>query len=174
MNRLACVVIALAAGCGGSGFSTGTATLSGLTPTPMSASATSFNAADGAGTMVMGWKISFWEQADGADCQSADTHRVAAVSIFTGQAVASGKKATLELGDVVIVTDSPPTVAGTGAATMGAEGLGQIVGSVSITQFHLKTDFSADEIKGSISAGGNDSNGAGVAISGSFDAPVCE
>ncbi len=174
MNRLACVVIALAAGCGGSGFSTGTATLSGITPSPMSASATSFTGADGAGTMLMGWKISFWEQGDGADCQSNDTHRVAALSIYTNQPPASGKKATLELGDVGIVTDSPPTVAGTAAATMGAEGVGQIVGSVSITEFHLKTDLSADEIKGAISAGGNNSSGAGVALSGSFDAPVCE
>jgi hypothetical protein len=174
MNRLACVVIALATGCSGSGFATGTATLSGLAPTPMSASATSFNAADGAGTMVMGWKISFWQQGEGADCQSADTHREAALSIFTGQPVASGKKAMLELGDYPITTDSPPTVAGTGAATMGAEGVGQIVGSVSITQFHLRTDLSADSIKGTVSAGGNNASSAGVAINGSFDAPVCE
>lgn len=174
MNCLACVVIALAAGCGGSGFSTGTATLTGVSPAPMSASATSFNDADGAGTMVMGWKISFWEQGDGADCQSTDTHRSAAISIYTKQPVVSGKKATLELGDVAIVTDAPPTVAGTAAATMGAEGVGQIVGSVSITTFHLRADLSADEIKGSISAGGSGSGGAGVAISGSFDAPVCE
>ncbi len=174
MNRLACVVIALAAGCGGSGFSTGTATLTGITPTPMSASATSFTGADGTGTMLMGWKISFWEQGDGTDCQSNDPHREAAVSIYTHQPPASGKKAMLELGDVAIVTDSPPSVAGTAAATMGAEGVSQIVGSVSITEFHLRTDLSADEIKGTISAGGNNSNGGGVPITGSFDAPVCE
>ncbi len=174
MNRLACVVIALAAGCGGSGFETGTATLTGITPSPMSASATSFNEADGAGVMLMGWKISFWEQGDGADCQSADSHREAAISIFTNQPVVSGKKATLELGDDSIVVESPPTVAGSAAATMGAEGIGQIAGIVTITEFHLRTDLSADSIKGTVQAAGNDSGGTGVAITGSFTAPVCE
>jgi hypothetical protein len=172
MKRLLGLTL-FAAACSGSGFSTGTATLSGLTPPAMSASATSFAGADGAGTMVMGWKISFWEQGPGADCQSNDPHRVAAVEIYTNQPAVSGKKASLQLGDVVIVTDSPPTVAGTDAATMGAENVGQIVGTISITTFHLKPDLSADDIKGSVAAGGNGSAG-GVALTGSFDAPVCE
>ena len=67
----------------------------------MSASATSFVDADGAGTMVMGWKISLWEQGAGADCQSNDTHRVAAVSIYTNQAPVSGKKAMLDTSEIV-------------------------------------------------------------------------
>jgi hypothetical protein len=74
----------------------------------------------------------------------------------------------------VIVAESPPTVTGTNAANMGAQGIGGIVGSVNITEFHLKTDLTADDIKGTISAGGNDSNSSPVTISGTFDAPVCE
>ncbi len=172
MKRLA--LVTLIAACGGSGFETGPASISGLTPAAMSASATSFNDADGAGTMVMGWKISFWEQADGADCQSNDTHRLAAVSIYTNQPVADGKKAMLVDGDIVITSDNPPTVAGTVVATMGAEKIGSIVGDLIITDFHLKTDLSADQITGSLSAGGADANGTGVTIAGDWTAPVCE
>jgi hypothetical protein len=148
--------------------------LSGIVPTPMSASATSFTEADGAGTMVMGWKLSFWEQGSGADCASNDPHRVAAISIYTNQAAASGKKATLEASQVVIVTESPPTVTGTAAATMGAEKIGNIVGNLTISSVHVRQDLSIDDIKGSVSAGGTDGNSAAVSISGSFDAPVCE
>jgi hypothetical protein len=174
MKRIACLTV-LAAACGGSGFETKPATLSGITPNPKSASSTSFNAADATGTMVMGWKISFWEQADGADCMSNDTHRLAAVSIYTAMPVTMGKKAMLDApGDIVIVTDSPPTVQGTAAATMGAEGIGGIVGSISISEFHLKTDLTVDDMKGTVSAAGNDMNGAAVQITGSFEAPVCE
>lgn len=174
MKRIACLTV-LAAACGGSGFETAPAMLSGITPNPKSASATSFNSADATGTMVMGWKISFWEQGDGADCMSNDTHRLAAVSIYTNMPVTAGKKAMLDApSDIVIVTDSPPTVQGTAAATMGAEGIGGIVGSVSISEFHLKTDLTADDMKGTVAAAGNDMNGAAVQISGSFEAPVCE
>jgi hypothetical protein len=174
MNRLACLSLIAFAACGGSGFETGTATLSGITPTVMSASSTSFNAADASGTMLMGWKISFWDKGSGADCQSNDPIRLAAVSIFTNQPVVAGKKAMLDSGDVVIVADSPPAVTGTTAANMGAQGIGGIVGSVTISDFHLKTDLSADDIKGTVSAGGNDMSGTGVQLTGTFDAPVCE
>ena len=173
MKRLACVLL-FAAACGGSGFETGTASLTGITPAVMSASSTSFNAADASGTMLMGWKISFWDKGSGADCQSNDPVRLAAVSIFTNQPVVAGKKAKLDSGDVVIVADAPPAVTGTSAANMGAQGIGSIVGSVTITDFHLRTDLSADDITGTVSAGGNDSGGTGVTISGTFDAPVCE
>ena len=74
----------------------------------------------------------------------------------------------------MIVAESPPTVTGTTAANMGAMGIGQIVGSVDITEFHLKPDQTADDIKGAISAGGNDMNGSPINITGMFDAPVCE
>ncbi|HET9988149.1 MAG TPA: hypothetical protein VFQ65_06510 [Kofleriaceae bacterium] len=173
MKRLACLIV-FAAACGGSGFETADATMTGIVPTPKSASATSFTGADGGGNMVMGWKISLWEQGAGADCMSNDTHRVAAVSIYTNQAPVSGKKAMLDKAEIVIVTDSPPTVTGTYAATMGAEKISNIVGQVSITDFHLKPDLTVDDMKGSINAAGTDGNGANVAISGTFDAPVCE
>jgi hypothetical protein len=173
MKRLACLTV-FAAACGGSGFETAPAMMTGINPMVQSASATSFNAADGAGTMLMGWKISLWQQGDGADCMSNDTVRLAAVSIFTNQPVVSGKKASLDAGDIVIVAESPPTVTGTTAANMGAMGIGQIVGSVNITEFHLKPDQTADDIKGTVSAGGNDMNSSPVTISGTFDAPVCE
>ena len=174
MKRLACLTV-FAAACGGSGFQTAPAMLTGITPVVQSASATSFNAADGSGTMLMGWKISFWEQADGADCMSNETHRLAAVSIYTNMAVVMGKKAMLDApSSIVVVADSPPTVQGTAAATMGAEGIGGIVGSVSISEFHLKPDLTADDIKGTVATAGNDSNGAAVQISGMFEAPICE
>jgi hypothetical protein len=173
MKRLACLIV-LTAACGGSGFETADAMMTGIVPSPMSASSTSFTDADGAGTMVMGWKISLWEQGAGADCQSNDTHRVAAVSIYTNQPVVMGKKAMLDTSEIVIVTDSPPTVTGTFAATMGAEKIGNIVGQVSITDFHLLPDLTADDIKGSVNAAGTDGNGANVSISGTFEAPVCE
>jgi hypothetical protein len=173
MNRLACLLV-FAAACGGSGFETADAMITGIVPSPQSASATSFVDVDGAGTMVMGWKISLWEQGAGADCQSNDTHRVAAISIYTNQPPVSGKKAMLDTSEIGIVTDSPPTVNGTYAATMGAEKIGSIVGQVSITDFHLKPDLTADDIKGSVNAAGTDGNGASVAISGTFEAPVCE
>ena len=173
MKRLACLIV-FSAACGGSGFETADAMLTGIVPTPMSASATSFVGADGAGTMVMGWKISLWEQGAGADCMSNDTHRVAAVSIYTNQPPVSGKKAMLDTSEIGIVTESPPTVNGTYAATMGAEKIGSIQGQITISDFHLKPDLTADEMKGSINAAGTDGNGAAVAISGMFDAPVCE
>jgi hypothetical protein len=173
MTRLACLLV-FAAACGGSGFETADAMITGIVPSPQSASATSFVGADGAGNMVMGWKISLWEQGAGADCQSNDTHRVAAISIYTNQPPVSGKKAMLDTSEIGIVVDSPPTVNGTYAATMGAEKIGSIVGQVSITDFHLKPDLTADDIKGSVNAAGNDANGAAVTISGTFEAPVCE
>jgi hypothetical protein len=174
MKRLVLVTL-FAAACGGSGFTTAPATVTGIVPSPMSASATSFNEADGAGTMVMGWKISLWEQGDGADCLAAETHRVAAISIYTNQATVMGKKASLDEGQqIVIVTDSPPTVSGTAAATMGAEKIGSINGTLTITEFHLKPDLTVDDIKGSLIGAGNDSNGAAVQLSGTFEAPICE
>lgn len=173
MKRLACLIV-LTAACGGSGFETADAMITGIVPSPMSASSTSFTEADGAGNMVMGWKISLWEQGAGADCASNDPHRVAAISIYTNQPVVAGKKAMLEAAEIVIVTDSPPTVTGTYAATMGAEKIGSIVGQVTISEFHLKPDLTADDIKGSVNAAGNDANGAAVQIGGTFDAPVCE
>jgi hypothetical protein len=163
------------AACGGSGFESGTAMLTSIKPAPMSASAVSFVGADGSGKMVLGWTIDFFEQGAGADCQSQDVHVVASVGIFSNT-VDDGthKKAMLATGDIVIVATSPPTVQGNAAATMGATGINSIVGTVTITEFHLRPDLSADRINGTINAGGTDSTGTAQSITGTFMAPVCE
>jgi hypothetical protein len=59
------------------------------------------------------------------------------------------------------------------AATMGAEGVGQIRGTVDINEFHLDAKQNPDRIDGTINAGGTDDNGAAVAVTGMFSAPVC-
>ena len=175
MQRLSLVVALLfVVACGGSGFESGAAMLTSITPPAMSASAVSFVGPDGAGTMVMGWTIDFFEQGAGADCASAEVHVVASVGLFTNQAPVMGKKAMLATGDIVIVTTSPPTVTGNAAATMGAEGINSIVGTVTITDVHLKTDLSTDKISGTINAGGSDGQGVAKSITGTFAAPVCE
>jgi len=69
---------------------------------------------------------------------------------------------------------NPPMIANQYAAIMGAEGVGQIVGTVMIDEFHLDAKGNPDKITGSINAGGTDSGGAGVAVTGMFTAPVCK
>lgn len=176
MHRLMCLFVVGIAACGGSGFTTGEASLTNVTPAVKSASATSFTAADGNGTMVLGWTIDLFEQGPGADCQSSDVHVVASIGIFTSQTPdATHKKAMLTTGDIVIVTASPPAVNGTAAATMGVMGVADIVGTVSIATFHLKGDGTPDRIDGTINAGGtSSSSGAGVSMTGTFTAPICE
>ena len=175
MQRTLVLLVVFTAACGGSGFESGTATLSSITPPVMSAGATSFVGPDGAGTMVMGWTIDFFDAGSGADCLSADVHVLASLGIFTNQMKdATHPKAMLQTGDIVIVTTSPPTVTGNASATMGAEGISSILGTVSVTNFHLRTDLSADLIEGTLNAGGTDGMGNGKMITGTFSAPVCE
>ena len=76
--------------------------------------------------------------------------------------------------DIPIVIASPPTVQGQAAANMGAEGVGNIVGTVHIATFHLNAQSKPDEIDGTVSAGGADNTGNGVAVTGTFTAPVCD
>src|SRR5512140_1805796 len=124
MYRLACLVVVVAA-CGGSGFTTDAASLTGLNV--KSAGATSFVGADAAGTMVMGWTIEFFSEGPGADCKSSDVIPVASIGIYTNQMQdATHKKAMLQNSDIVIVTQSPPMVNGNAAATMGADGFSMI------------------------------------------------
>lgn len=149
--------------------------LTGITPPVMSAASVSFTQADGSGTMVLGWTLKFYTQGAGADCQADDVKPIGSVGIFTSQPPdASHKKAMLQTGDIVIVTASPPTVSGSAAATMGVMDIADIVGTVTITDFHLLPDLTADKISGMISAGGTDKTGNGVSITGMFVAPVCE
>ena len=173
MKRLACLLV-VAAGCS-SGFETGEAMLTSIDPAVKSASANSFTQADGNGTMVLGWTIDFFSQGAGADCMADDVQPIASIGIFTNQPPDGAKKAMLQDNtDVVIVLDSPPKVSGNTAATMGVDGISSIAGEVIITNFHLRTDLTADRIEGTVNAGGTDKNGTAVAITGSFKAPVCE
>lgn len=172
MDRLGCVFLVATAACGATGPGTGTASLTNVTPMIKSASATSFVGADGGGQMVLGWKLEFTDANPGSNCKSADVHTVASIGIFTNQlASGSAKTATLQTGDIVITTDSPPTVTGTAAATMGAPGVSSIGGTVSISEFRLDN---SGTINGTINAGGAASGGGSIALTGSFIAPVCD
>lgn len=171
MQRLACLFMVICAACGG-GTATGTASLTGV---EIKASAVeTFVAADATGTEYMGWNILLYEQEAGGDCLEGTI--LAKVSIFTNQTESSGKpNAILQTGGISIVVDSPPTVTGAAVANMGAEGVGAIAGIVNIDDFHLTADGeTADNIKGTISAGGFDSADNGVALNGEFDAPICK
>ena len=176
MTRLACLLALAVAACSGSGFETGAASVTSVMPVIKSAAAVSFTGADGAGTMVLGWTIDLYDKAPGTDCQSSDVHPTASLGIFTNQPPGTHPKAQLSTGDISIVATSPPTVNGTAAATMGAPGISTIVGTVTITEFHLKPDGkTADKISGTLNAGGTDaSSGTGVALTGMFAAPICE
>ncbi len=173
MQRIACLLIGITAACGG-GTDSGPATLTGTNPPGKSVGARVFSGPDGNMNNVLGWNLEFFEQGPGADCLSAETTVVAKVGIYTNQpADGSKEQATLAIGDIPIVTTSPPSVAGNAAATMGAEGVVIMSGIVSITEFHLVDLTHADRIKGTITAGGTDGSGNPVSITGTFDAPYC-
>jgi hypothetical protein len=166
-------LLVVVAACG-SGFETGAASLTGVMPMVKSAGAKSFTGNEAGGMKVLGWTINFFGQDPGADCVSGDNHPVANISIYTNQAPSGSKKAMLDTnGDVVIVAASPPPVQGSAVASMSAMGIDGIVGAVTITNFHLRADLTADKIEGTVSAGGT-SNGNTVDIMGTFSAPVCE
>jgi hypothetical protein len=172
MHRLACLCVVLMA-CGG-GTGTGEATLMGPTAPTKSATATAFFEADAGGNMVRGWTIDFFEAGPGADCTDGSLKVSASLGIWTNQAADGKKVATLQTAsEITIVTDNPPTIVGMFAATMGAEGVGQIRGTVDINEFHLDAKQNPDRIDGTINAGGTDDNGAAVAVTGMFSAPVC-
>jgi hypothetical protein len=165
MHRLACFLLVVTA-CSDSGTGTGAATLSNVTPTVMSAAASSFSGPDANGTKVLGWTINFYKGAPGADCKSKGTNVSASIGIFTNQ-TGSGK-AMLSLGDIGIVTTSPPDTTAGAAANMGAVGINGIQGVTTITE------FAADIIKGTVNAGGTATAGGGVTMSGMFEASICE
>ena len=82
--------------------------------------------------------------------------------------------ATLEAGDIPIVTMSPPTATSGQVAAMGADGLSGIHGLVSITTFHLDPNAKPDRIDGSVNAAGTADAGGDVNVTGTFSAPVCD
>lgn len=173
MQRLACLLLVLFAACGG-GTETGEASLSVAMPPAKSAAAKTFTGADGAGNMVLGWKIEFYADAAGADCTNEELDNVATIGIYTNKTAADGPQALLTTGGITIVTMAPPMVLGSAAANLSVDGVTISSGLVSITEFHLTPDAKhADRIAGTINAGGMDGAGADVSVTGMFTAPVC-
>jgi hypothetical protein len=177
MQRFACLLLGITAACGPDGAPTGEASLSGTTPAVMSASSSTFTDADADGNMVLGWTIDLFENAPGANCASSDTKVVASIGIFTNQPAGSKPQAILPIGGIAIVTTSPPSLqASSQVATMGVMGVANVMGQVTISEFHLTPDaMRADRISGTIAAGGKDAGtGADVIMNGTFVAPFCD
>lgn len=174
MQRLACLFLVVTAACGG-GTETGEASLSNTMPPVKSAAAKPFTGADGAGMMVLGWKVELYSNDPGSDCTEAS--KVGTIGIYTAQAASSGPQALLNTGDITIVPTAPPTAIGTGyAANVSVNGLSISSGIVNLSEFHLTADAKhADHMTGTINAGGTDAGtGMDVTVTGMFAAPVCE
>ena len=172
MHRLAGICVVLAACSSGTG--TGAATLMGPTAATASATATPFFDVDAGGTKVRGWTIDFFEAKAGADCNDNSLKVSASLGIWTNQPADGNKVGTLQsAGQISIVTMNPPMINGDAVAIMGAEGVGQIVGIVSIDEFHLDAGGKPDKITGEINAGGLGNDGGSVNVTGMFTAPVC-
>lgn len=173
MKRIAYLALLMAGACT-TGLDTGTASLTGVTPAPKSATVTAFEGEDGTGTKVLGWKIEFFEEAPGQDCLSAELNVVAKIGIYTKDAAGSKPQSLLSIGGITIVTQSPPTVLAAAAAVMSADGVGMIQGQLTIDEFHLTPDaMHVDHIKGTVSAAGTDGNGGAVNLDGAFDSGIC-
>jgi hypothetical protein len=172
MQRLACLSLVLFAACGG-GTATGEATLTGTMPPVKASAAETFVGATAGGNKVMGWTILLYENEAGGDCLEGTV--AAKVNIFTTTAEGSAPQALLNNGDSIsIVTESPPTIAGTAAANMGVENVSNVVGLLQITDFRRSADnMHAEYIQGTISAGGYGPNDESVSLTGMFDAPIC-
>jgi hypothetical protein len=174
MQRIACLLIGITAACGGGGTDSGPANLTGVTPAAKSVGARTFNGPNGNMVDVLGWKLEFFEQEPGADCLSSDTKVVASIGIYSSQPNDGVKpQALFQIGDIPVVTTSPPPVTGQAAATMSAMGAINLQGIITLTEFHLSDAMHADRIKGTVNVGGQDGNGGGVSVTGTFDAPYC-
>lgn len=175
MQRLGCLFLVITAACGTSGPGSGMASLTNTTPPVMSAYSKSFVGADASGTMVMGWTIDFTDSAPNTDCKSDQIKIQASVGIFSSQTPGgSAKHAVLQTGDIVITSMAPPTVSGQFAANMGAKGISNVVGTVSISEFNPDSNGNVTRIKGTINAGGAGMGGGTVTLTGMFDAPTCD
>lgn len=172
MLRFACLALVFTAACS-SGSATGTASLTGVMPPAKAAATETFVGPNASGTKVLGWNILLYENEAGGDCLEGSV--VAKISIFTDQAEGSKPQALLNTGGISIVTTSPPTVpAGQATANMGVEGVSNVMGQVTIEEFHLTPDaMHADRIKGSIAAAGLGPNQETVNLDGTFTAPIC-
>ena len=172
MHRLAGICGVLAACSSGTG--TGAASLMGPTVATNSATATAFFDVDATGTKVRGWTIDFFEAKPGADCTDGGLKVSASLGIWTNQPADGTKVATLpSMAEIGIITMNPPMINGQAIALLGAEGVGSIVGTMMINEFHLDAKGNPDKITGSINAGGTGNGGAAVSVTGDFAAPIC-
>ena len=169
MLRLApALCFAFVAACS-SGFSTGSASLTGITPTIQSAGANSFTMADGSGNMVLGWKLEFFSDGPNADCLSTSLNELADLFIYTQTPASQGGKATIGIGEIDIVTANPPTFEGNGdLAHFSIDGVHSVAGVIELTTSTNKI------FEGTVDAAGTGSDGTDVNITGMFNAPVCE
>jgi hypothetical protein len=173
MQRLACLLLTTAAACT-SGTGTGEATLSNTNTPVKSAAAKPFKGADGAGNMVLGWKIELYKNDPGSDCTSAT--KLAILAVYSNMAATSGDQALLSTGGITLVAMAPPMVQGSATANLSLTdgGISITGGQVTLTEFHLTADAKhADTMSGTIAAGGTDGTGNGVTLDGMFTAPVC-
>jgi hypothetical protein len=173
MYRLGALLVVVVA-CGGSGFNTGPATMSGIVPMIQSAGANSFTQADGSGNMVLGWKIEMFSNGSGYDCLSNNADEEADLLVFTPQAPSGGMKATLAIGDISIVPDNPPSINGIPEAHFATNNVHEINGDLDITTVHMNSSNAIDRIEGTVSAAGTGSDGTNTNVAGMFVAPVCE
>jgi hypothetical protein len=146
----------------------------GPTIATSSASASPFFDVDAGGNKVRGWTIDFFQAKPGADCTDGSLKVSASLALWTNEPVDGKKVASIAAdSEIAIVNATPPTIAGQYAATMGAAGVGSILGTVNVTTFHLDASGNVDHMDGMINAGGMDSSGTAVPVQGTFTAPVC-
>jgi hypothetical protein len=153
-----------------SGFNTGQASLTGISPMIQSAGAYPFTGSDGGGTDVLGWELEFFTDAANMDCNSSSLTEIADLYIYTPQPASNGGRATLGLDEVEISPDNPPTIVGNAdVAHFVNASVTAISGTLNITSATDK------EIEGMVDAAGTlKSDGTDATISGTFTATVCE
>ena len=160
-----------------SGFDTGPASLSGITPMIQSAGAISFTMADATSTTYIGWELQFFSNGSGYDCLSNNADELADLFIWTDQTPSGSMRASLMPGDVSIVPDDPPTVptnAGAVVAHFAIDGVHQVTGDLMLTDVHESSSNKIDRFVGSLTAEGTSDSGDDIMVAGSFTAPVCE
>jgi|KBSMisStandDraft_5_1062788.scaffolds.fasta_scaffold1526690_1 hypothetical protein len=173
MSRLGALLVVVAA-CG-SQFPTGPADLTGINPAVMSAGAVSFSGSDGAGNIVLGWKLQFFANGSGFDCLSTSANEVADIDIYTNQTPNGGAKAMLSPSEISIVPDNPPTAQGdVGVAHMPVNGIHSVNGGVMLSAVHINSSNEIDRFVGMVNAAGTSDAGDTIDITGMFTAPVCE
>ncbi|HEY1547211.1 MAG TPA: hypothetical protein VGG28_05300 [Kofleriaceae bacterium] len=176
MHRVALSLVVVIAACS-SGFETGPASLTGISPMIQSAGAVSFTMADASGTTYIGWELQFFSNGSGYDCLSNNADEVADLFIWTDQTPNGSTRATLPTGDVSIVPADPPMVPTSPGAVVGhfaIDGVHQVTGDLTLSDVHETSSNQIDRFVGSLTAAGTSDSGDDITVSGSFTAPVCE